>query len=141
MTNATDTSTGIVVARGSMPLLGHPDDVRRHPGVSVAEKREILARWASDAHALENAPSLRQLDDGSVVEIDDILQALRTLDEEVGSAAAGNAVRKAHARRRGTFLSRLQNARRRRDDDDDPPPCPASSAYPLRILVADAVAA
>jgi hypothetical protein len=50
--------------------------------MTFAEKRALLARWASDAHAVENAPALRQLDDGSVVELGEILRVLRSLDGE-----------------------------------------------------------
>src|SRR4051812_25040058 len=52
-------------------VLGHPDDVVRHPRMTLAEKRAVLAAWASDAHAVEDAPGLRQLDDGSLVAVDE----------------------------------------------------------------------
>ncbi len=35
---------------GSNGLLGHPDDVVRDPGMTLDEKRAVLAAWASDAH-------------------------------------------------------------------------------------------
>ena len=43
--------------------------------------------------------------------------------------------------KRGDLLSRLRARRRRQDRDDDPPPRPAAAAYPVRIDVADAIAA
>ncbi len=59
----------------------HPSDVTSDPTLSTAEKRAVLASWISDARAVENAPSLRRLDSGAVVEVDAILQALVLLDE------------------------------------------------------------
>jgi hypothetical protein len=106
----------------------------------VAEKREILARWASDAHAVEDVPALRQLDDGSVVAVDLILQALKSLDCDEGRTTARRPAWKPYARKRGSLLSRIRIPRRP-SDDDDPPPRPASAAYPVRIELADALAA
>ena len=59
----------------------HPSDVTNDPNLTTAEKRAILASWISDARAIENAPSLRRLDSGAVVDVDAILQALSSLDE------------------------------------------------------------
>ena len=39
----------------------HPREVLTHPQLTSGEKRAILASWASDACALENAPGLRCL--------------------------------------------------------------------------------
>ena len=126
---------------GLTPLLGNPDDVVRHPRLTVAEKREVLARWASDAHAVEDAPALGQLDDGSVVAVDAILHALKSLDTDEGRATSGRPAWKPHARKRGNLLCRFHYVHRRSDDDYDPPPRPASAAYPVRIELADALAA
>jgi len=61
----------------------HPMDVVNDPDLTRHEKRAILASWASDAHAVESAPALRQLtSDGNPVTIDDIVAALRTLDKD-----------------------------------------------------------
>lgn len=38
---------------------GHPRDVVSHSGLTLAEKRAILASWASDASAIASYPSLR----------------------------------------------------------------------------------
>ena len=59
----------------------HPTDVTNDSTLAIAEKRAILASWISDARALEDAPSLRRLDSGAVVPIDEIRQALVSLDE------------------------------------------------------------
>ena len=59
----------------------HPDDIVNDPDLSDADKRGILASWISDARAVENAPSLRRLDSGAVIEVDAIQQALVLLDE------------------------------------------------------------
>ena len=32
----------------------HPDDVLSHSGLTIAEKRAILASWASDVHAVDD---------------------------------------------------------------------------------------
>ena len=85
--------------------------------MTVADKRKILARRASDAHAVENAPFLRQLDDGSVVQVNEILAALRALDGEEMSAAA----RTPYHRRGGMLLFGRRLARRHSRENDDPP--------------------
>ena len=59
----------------------HPSDVASDPKLTTAEKKAVLASWISDARAVENAPSLRRLDSGAVVEVDAILRALVLLDE------------------------------------------------------------
>ena len=141
MSEAADTSTSIIMSRRLAPVLGNPEDIVRNPRLSVAEKREILARLASDAHAVEDAPVLRQLDDGSVVAVEDILRALKSLDADEGGATAGRPAWKPQARHRGSLLARLIFVRGPGDDDDDPPPRPASAAYPVRIKLADALAA
>jgi hypothetical protein len=114
-------------------LLGHPDDVLLHPDLSTAEKREILAAWASDSHAVPDRPGLRQLDSGAVVGVDAILRALRTLDGAEGEGTPPK--RQAGPRRRRTLIPFIRTAFRRRDDDDDPPPTPAA-AFPLGMELA-----
>ncbi len=37
----------------------HPRDVVSHSGLTLVEKRAILASWASDASAIASCPSLR----------------------------------------------------------------------------------
>ena len=59
----------------------HPRDVVAHPSLSLAEKRAILASWASDASAIASCPSLRAPEGlKAPVTIDEILDALCALD-------------------------------------------------------------
>lgn len=58
----------------------HPDEVLACRSLSNPERRAILAAWASDAHAVEGQPSLRQLKSGAMVPVSEILRALRALD-------------------------------------------------------------
>ena len=53
--------------------------------MTVAEKRSVLASWASDACAIESNPALRATVTGNVVRYDDIIDALQSLD--AGQAA------------------------------------------------------
>ena len=107
----------------------HPREVLAHPLLSRADKRTILASWASDACALENAPALRCLTGckAEPVSVDAVLAALAELDR--GSSQETNPVPATRAAPRR--LNRFWNLRRyirpgRRNDDDDPPPCPAA---------------
>lgn len=100
------------------------------------EKRALLSSWASDRRAVENHPALRRRDDGSLVEIDAILEALKQLDgaeERPSPEAVG--------RRRPHRTLRSWIARRRHDDDDDDPPtAPAALPWPRPAPLADASA-
>jgi len=59
----------------------HPQDVVYHDGLTNAEKRAILASWASDASAIASCPSLRSPKGlKKIVSIDEILDALSELD-------------------------------------------------------------
>jgi hypothetical protein len=59
----------------------HPRDVVADPALSLAEKRAILASWASDASAIASCPALRAPDTlKAPVTIDEILEALCALD-------------------------------------------------------------
>lgn len=62
----------------------HPMNVVRDPDLTLNEKRAILASWASDACAVEAAPALRQVPGGTTIQFDDIMDALRLLDQEAG---------------------------------------------------------
>jgi hypothetical protein len=66
-------------------VFDQPSDVVNDVGLSLNEKRAILAAWASDACAVETAPALRKAPTGRVVQFDDIMDALRTLDKEVAA--------------------------------------------------------
>ena len=55
----------------------HPQDVVGHSGLTTAEKRAILASWASDASAIASCPSKRfPAGLKTPVSIDEILEAL-----------------------------------------------------------------
>jgi hypothetical protein len=59
----------------------HPSDVVNDVDLTLNEKRAILASWASDACAVEAAPALRTTPAGTV-RFDDVMDALRALDEQ-----------------------------------------------------------
>jgi hypothetical protein len=62
-------------------VFDHPRDVVSRPGFTLAEKRAILASWASDASAVASCPALRAPAGlKAPVTIDAILDALRELD-------------------------------------------------------------
>jgi hypothetical protein len=62
----------------------HPSEVVNDHDLTLNEKRAILASWASDACAIEAVPTLRCLPDGKrPVPFDEVMDALRMLDEEV----------------------------------------------------------
>lgn len=125
-----------LAGREARGLFQRPDDVVADPHMSPAEKRALLASWASDARAVRGVPALRQLEDGSHVAIDDILSALQALDPEgvvPSSRTQLTLSRLAERRRRPVARDWGRILRRRsRDDDDDPPPCPAHSGIPPR---------
>jgi hypothetical protein len=61
----------------------HPSRVVNDPDLTLNEKRAILASWASDACAIEAAPSLRRAPGSkSPVRFDDVMEALVALDKE-----------------------------------------------------------
>jgi len=126
----------------SAEVFTHPDDVLSDPFLSQSEKRAILASWVSDARAVESAPALRQLDNGAVVRLDDILQALKALDRESSSDPSGQIIRlnpRRLARKRPAIPRWVSKVIwRKNDDDDDPPPCPAASAIPIRLSFIEA---
>ena len=79
----------------------HPRDVVSHPSLSLAEKRAILASWASDASAIASCPSLRAPEGlKAPVSIDDILEALRALDEGPRHPPGGKPMRLRSVERR-----------------------------------------
>lgn len=62
-------------------VFDHPKDVLADATLSRAEKRAILASWASDAAAISSCPALRAVPGTTrIVSIDDILEALSSLD-------------------------------------------------------------
>jgi hypothetical protein len=70
-------------------------DVTRDPDLTLPEKRAILASWASDSCAVENAPGLRRIPGSTrVVGLDEILEALRMLDRQAGETLPSAALRR-----------------------------------------------
>jgi hypothetical protein len=69
-------------------VFDRPADVVNDPDLSLNEKRAILASWASDACAIEAAPAFRKSPMGRVVEFDEIMDALRTLDKQAQTSSA-----------------------------------------------------
>jgi hypothetical protein len=62
-------------------IFDHPWEVVAHPELSLAEKRAILASWASDASAIASCPAMRgPANLKQPVSIDAILAALCALD-------------------------------------------------------------
>lgn len=110
-------------------LYRHPDDVVSNTRLTVQEKRAVLASWVSDANAVPHFPTLRQLPNGSIVKVDDILSALKALDSgrdlQPATIASPLLWRRALERRRSWVRRARQSNKRRPGNDDDPPPCPA----------------
>jgi hypothetical protein len=93
--------------------------------LTTEEKRELVAHWISDIHAVPDYPALRRLPDGTFFHIDQLTEVLGS----IGSAPGVGAVIIPFARVVPTV------------DDDDPSPG-ASSAWPtLPPVVIDARAA
>lgn len=67
----------------------HPREVVAYPGLSVSDKRAILASWASDARAVDSCPGLRCLQGAKAepVPLDSVLAALQALDGSPAPAA------------------------------------------------------
>jgi hypothetical protein len=85
----------------------HPLDVVRDPDMTVAEKRSVLASWASDACATESKPALRASATGSIVSYDDIIDALQALDTGQSADTVTYAFKRRQRRRRwGDWKSR-----------------------------------
>jgi hypothetical protein len=79
----------------------HPRDVISHPNLSLAEKRAILASWASDASAIASCPALRAPEGlKAPVTIDEILEALCALDGGPRQPPGGKPMRLRSAERR-----------------------------------------
>ena len=118
-------------------VFGHPDDVLKDRRLTADEKRCLLAAWACDTNAVPHIPSLRQLPDGSIVNVDEILDAMKALDASVEATSSRSGLRllwrRPFERRRGSKLRNWTRfGRWPGDDDDDPPPCPAFAAVKPR---------
>jgi len=83
-----------------------PSNVVNDPDLTLNEKRAILASWASDACAVEAAPSLRSVPGGKQpARFDDVMDALRELDKQTEDQANGVA-RYRRSLRRGQVRNR-----------------------------------
>lgn len=124
---------------GMKGRLTHPMAVVRDATMTTDEKRSMLASWASDQRAVRDAPSLRRLDNGCLIEIDDILAALQRLDEPAGRPNPAATSKRPYRRERWPGVGRLR--RRDRGDDDDGPPTPTPAAIRPRPPVLEGGAA
>jgi hypothetical protein len=110
------------------PVFGHPDEVVGDQALTLAEKRSLLASWASDACAVEDSPSLRQLASGAVVHVDDIVAALKSFDFNQPRHEVSLSFVQSFARRGSQSTARRRHLRP--DDDDEPPPSTAGAGIP-----------
>jgi hypothetical protein len=73
----------------------HPRDVVADPTRSIGEKRAILASWASDAAAVASNPIFRELPGSNRrVTIDEVLEALSSLDPRPKGPPGGKPARR-----------------------------------------------
>jgi hypothetical protein len=114
----------------------HPDEVVDDQELKLADKRSLLASWASDALAVEDSPSLRQLASGAVVCVDDVRATLKSLDLDEPRHEAAATFFQSFPRRRSKPAAR--RLKLRPEDDDEPPPHAASARIPTArsILIA-----
>jgi hypothetical protein len=104
-----------------------PSDIVHDPMLSTARKRQLLAFWGSDIHAVSGAPALRSSRYGPTVLIDEIKAALLELDGLRPETAAPRPERWSFRRGHWTRLGRRWRHGRDDDDDDDPlSPAPAA---------------
>jgi hypothetical protein len=108
--------------------LAHPEEVVDDQELTLADKRSLLASWASDALAIEDSPSLRQLASGAVVHVGDVMAALKSLDLDETRHEAAAIFFQSFPRRRSKPAARRPKFRP--EDDDDPPPSAASAKIP-----------
>ena len=79
----------------------HPSDVVNDPDLTLDEKRAILAAWASDACAIEAVPGRRRLPGGKrPIPFDEVMVALRALDQEAREQGRAAVCRRAPTRSR-----------------------------------------
>lgn len=96
----------------------HPRDVLDDPDLTINEKRAILASWISDACAVEAAPALRRPPGaGGAIAVDEILEALRKLDQRLQQTNADVAWARRQVRRQSIqdFLLRRPRSAPGRD--------------------------
>jgi hypothetical protein len=87
--------------------------------MTVAEKRSVLASWASDACAIGSNPALRASATRNVISYDDIIDALQALDAGQSADTVTYAFKRRQWRRRwsdGKAQTRRARRRQRRLD-------------------------
>jgi hypothetical protein len=82
-----DTYEDALVSDSDLIGFWKPSEIVQDPVLTVARKRQLLAFWASDIHAVIGQPALRSFAHGPTVSIDDIKAALCELDTMVDPAA------------------------------------------------------
>ena len=133
-----------ITPRPATLLQGHfnnPGSVLRDASLTINQKRSLLASWASDARAIPDHPGLRRLDDGAIVDLDDILESLKQLERIPCTTRSTSLSDRFYRRQSWSVLSRI--LRRGENDDDDPTspapiaprPCPPVF-YDTRLPVA-----
>jgi len=83
-----------MLERGVRPAVGFSDplDVLKDPHLTITQKREILASWASDASAVQEEPSLRWLlGTPEPVRLDEVQAAMARLDRLSDTGLSGGA--------------------------------------------------
>lgn len=60
-----------------------PSEIVHDPVLTLGRKRQLLAYWGSDIHAVTGSPALRTYAFGPTVSIGDIQSAQRELDEMI----------------------------------------------------------
>ena len=114
-------------------MFGHPGEVLGDPDLTISDKRSVLASWASDAYAVENSPSFRQLASGAVVSVDDIMDALKTLDGPLCEAAF--TTYRSFGRRSSKPVVTRRNRGPGNDDEPSPPAMGARMPSAWKMLV------
>ena len=82
-TDLIDRDDDMLVSDADLIGFARPSEIVTDPLLTLARKRQLLAYWASDIHAVPGAPALRSYAFGPSVSIDDIQEALMALDEMV----------------------------------------------------------
>src|SRR6202158_1774532 len=94
MTDRTDNIVDLNAILHPGSVFDHPRDVVADTTLSRPEKKAILASWASDAAAVTSCPSLRAIPGAKGgVSIDEILEALSSLDHSPRNPPGGKPVR------------------------------------------------
>ena len=87
-------------------VFDHPRDVLSDPDLSKEEKRAILSSWASDACAIQYLPGMRLSPDAKTpVSFDDIIDALKSLDDDPTRPRPGGLRQRLKRRWRGDIGS------------------------------------